>query len=383
MILHLHVYPLLSWLILSDPSYPLSCLTASLNKWIFTQMTPQLHLEFGTLRSLLSVPFVWWAETKKRNAKPPATFSTQRNLPGGTRGLPRVKTQRNILHQDHVAPVGVSCTPGWDSVKKPCENPGVCGTCEARFPGCTYNWYQLVGWNGKGFVWFLGRWGWRSWRSWRWIRWRVPCWGRIWLNKLNSISIHTAPRKHPKIDPVISQQSHWWNRFLHSATPRYGWTLKPQEHGTTNVLISILSPEKRILTEQICPKISNHKRVAQYNRVQPVHPFSTLTTWEHHQNSSFEVAFVTVRALTQNLIKSMGSLVMSSESSKKKKNFWVSKQKVYIYIVCVCYVYLLETSISVRKAPSSTFLSPKPNMITLHHWFLFTLSWDQKHVFIY
>ena len=62
---------------------------------------------------------------KNHNAKPPATFSTQRNLSGGTRGLPRVKTQRNILHQDHVAPVGVSRTPGWDSVKKPCENPGV------------------------------------------------------------------------------------------------------------------------------------------------------------------------------------------------------------------------------------------------------------------
>lgn len=88
-------------------SYPLSCLTASLNKWIFTQMTPQLHLEFGTLRSL-SVPFF----VGRNKNKTPATSHRRHNETYQVcRGLPRVKTQRNILHQDHIAPVGVCRTP--------------------------------------------------------------------------------------------------------------------------------------------------------------------------------------------------------------------------------------------------------------------------------
>ena len=228
-------------------------------------MTPQLHLEFGILR-FLSVPFFLWAG-KKKNTTPATSHLFDTTKP--TRfcpGAPESRDPKEYSSPRSRCPCGREPYPRvgfrW---KKPCENPGVVELVKHLAGGVPTIDINLVGWNGKGFVWFLGWWGWRSWRSWRW---RVPCWGRIWLNKLNSISIHTAPRKHPKIDPVISQQSHWWNRFLHSATPRYGWNLKPQEHGTTNGSNIILSP-----TEQICPKISHHKLVAQYNRYNQSTPF--------------------------------------------------------------------------------------------------------------
>ena len=131
-------------------SYPLSCLTASLNKWIFTQMTPQLHLEFGTLRSL-SVPFF----VGRNKNKTPATSHRRHNETYQVCRGSRESRPKGIFFTKITLPLWACAVPRMGFREKTVWKPRCCGTVK-HVPG-VYLQLISIGWmRWQGFCMVFG-----------------------------------------------------------------------------------------------------------------------------------------------------------------------------------------------------------------------------------